>query len=207
MGEWLMRKAKKQLAITLVALVAFLIFPCSSNAADELSLPTPTNYLYALADDVISSVDHKGIENSLLAKLNTAIKKLNDVNENNNVAAVNTLRAFINSVHAKNGKKISQEDADRLIADAQQIIGWLEGNPPVWVRDALIVSNFGEITVELDGFAGRISAPVNIPENFFILSGLATDSKIIYVLTSSYDHLPLPYETIRHQLPRSRSRE
>jgi hemerythrin-like domain-containing protein len=66
-----------------------------------------------------------GIENSLLAKLDAAIQKLDDDNDNNDLAAINSLQAFINAVEAQSGKKISEEDVDDLIAAAQQIIDLL----------------------------------------------------------------------------------
>ena len=65
---------------------------------------------------------HKGTENSLLAKLNTAVEKLEDGNAGNDAAVVNLLEAFINVVEAQGGKKISWPDADGLIAAAQEII-------------------------------------------------------------------------------------
>ena len=48
-----------------------------------------------------------------------------DLNENNDVAAVNSLEAFINAVQAQRGNKIPEADADALIAAAQQIIDLL----------------------------------------------------------------------------------
>ncbi len=45
-----------------------------------------------------------------------------DANINNDGAAVNALEAFINHVTAQAGNKITQADADTLIADAQEII-------------------------------------------------------------------------------------
>ena len=51
--------------------------------------------------------------------------QLRSDNENNDKAAINSLQAFINAVEAQSGKKISQEDADNLIAAAQQIINIL----------------------------------------------------------------------------------
>ena len=64
----------------------------------------------------------QGIENSLVSKLEAAIKSLDRGREN---AAENQLNAFINQVEAQRGKKISEEDADALIAAAQQIIDLL----------------------------------------------------------------------------------
>lgn len=66
-----------------------------------------------------------GIENSLDAKLDAALKALEDINENNDVAAINTLEAFINAVQAQSGTKITEADADALIAAAQEIIALL----------------------------------------------------------------------------------
>ena len=63
-----------------------------------------------------------GIANSLLAKLDTALQKLEDANEKNDIAAINSLQAFINAIEAQRGKKIPEADADALIADAMEII-------------------------------------------------------------------------------------
>ncbi|MDH4203213.1 MAG: DUF3466 family protein [Phycisphaerae bacterium] len=79
----------------------------------------------ALAGDIIELVQHKGIANSLLAKLDAARKKLEDGNKNNDGAAAGSLRAFIHAVNAQRGKKISEDDADSLITVAEQIIDML----------------------------------------------------------------------------------
>lgn len=75
-----------------------------------------------LAQDVIALNLQEGISNSLDAKLEAAMQALDDINENNDVAAINTLEAFINAVEAQRGNKISEADADALIASAQEII-------------------------------------------------------------------------------------
>lgn len=67
----------------------------------------------------------KGIINNLNAKLEAALRVIDDLNENNNAAAVNLLEAFINAVGAQRGRNIPQEDADALIAAAQGIINQL----------------------------------------------------------------------------------
>lgn len=67
----------------------------------------------------------QGIENSLDAKLDAAINTLNDLNTNNNGAAINTLQAFINAVEAQRGNKITNEQADALTQKAQEIISHL----------------------------------------------------------------------------------
>lgn len=77
-------------------------------------------------EDLIQKVNELSTDsvnkNSLLVKLESAFQKLHDGNENNDTAAVNSLRAFINVVQAQSGNKITKEDADALIAAAQQII-------------------------------------------------------------------------------------
>lgn len=62
-----------------------------------------------------------GIENSLDSKLDAVLNALSDVNSNNDGAACNSLQAFINSVEAQRGNKITSAQADQLIASAQQI--------------------------------------------------------------------------------------
>jgi hypothetical protein len=90
--------------------------------AYEYRPPTPAELILDLADDVMALNLHKGIENSLEAKLNAALAVLEDENENNDIAAVNTLGAFINAVETQRGKKIPEAEADALIAAAQEII-------------------------------------------------------------------------------------
>jgi parallel beta-helix repeat protein len=87
----------------------------------------PVDLLVDLAEDVISLNLHKGVESGLVAKLNAASKVFEDDNEKNDVAAVNILEAFIKAVEAQRGSKISEEDADDLIAQAEAIITALDG--------------------------------------------------------------------------------
>jgi len=69
---------------------------------------------------------NNGIENSLDAKLDAALKALDDVNANNDVAASNAINAFINAVGAQSGDKIDEDDADDLIDTANNIIVGLQ---------------------------------------------------------------------------------
>ncbi|MHC4123294.1 MAG: choice-of-anchor Q domain-containing protein [Planctomycetota bacterium] len=78
-----------------------------------------------LAEQVMVLELQPGVENSLLTKIDTALQKLEDKNQNNDIAAVNLLKAFINAVESQSGKKIPTEDADALITAAQQIIDLL----------------------------------------------------------------------------------
>ena len=89
--------------------------------------PTPQE---AIEDLILLTEDmnlQNGINNSLDAKLDAVLKALEDANENNDVAAINALNAFINAVEAQRGNKISEADADILIAAALDIISMLNG--------------------------------------------------------------------------------
>ena len=56
-----------------------------------------------------------------------AADALDDVNENNDIAAINALNSFINAVAAQAGNLIDEADTEILIEDAQRIIDLLEG--------------------------------------------------------------------------------
>jgi parallel beta-helix repeat protein len=84
----------------------------------------------AILDLIITVADmnlHQGIENSLDAKLNAALNALDDANQNNDVAAINSLYAFINAVEAQRGKKLTDAQADTLVTEASNIIAMLSG--------------------------------------------------------------------------------
>jgi hypothetical protein len=85
----------------------------------------PVELLLDLTQDIIDLNLQQGISNSLDGKLDAAMKALDDINANNDVAAVNALEAIINAVEAQRGKQITNEQADELIAAAQEIIDLL----------------------------------------------------------------------------------
>jgi hypothetical protein len=87
--------------------------------------PDPVEGIAGLIGGVIQLNLQEGISNSLDAKLDSALDALQDLNENNDGAAVNKLEAFINAVSAQRGNKIPEADADELIAAAQAIIDQL----------------------------------------------------------------------------------
>jgi len=78
--------------------------------------------IVVLATTVIDLDLPKGIENGLVAKLEAAFRVLDDVNVNNDVAAIPLLEAFINLVEAQRGKQISDTDANAMITAALDII-------------------------------------------------------------------------------------
>jgi len=84
-----------------------------------------SDLLESLISDVMNLNITQGIANSIDSKINTALQALDDINQNNDAAAINALQAFINAVQAQRGNHISEADADVLIADAQAIIDLL----------------------------------------------------------------------------------
>jgi len=90
-----------------------------------LSAGTPAQRIKKLIAGVAALNLKQGITNSLDAKLDAALQALQDMQENNNVAAINALQAFINGVEAQRGIHITDADADQLIAAAQAIIAQL----------------------------------------------------------------------------------
>ena len=93
----------------------------------ELAELTPQEAIQVLVGDVIALNLKTGIENSLDAKLDAVVQAIDDLNQNNDVAAINSLQAFINSVEAQRGIHITDAQADALIAAAQAIITLLGG--------------------------------------------------------------------------------
>ncbi len=104
---------------------------CQSGATVTLVTlvpPEPEDPADLILQLIITVADlnlHQGIDNSLDAKLDAAWNALDDVNANNDVAAINTIQAFINAVEAQRDNKITSEQADTLVADSQVIIDLL----------------------------------------------------------------------------------
>ncbi len=84
-----------------------------------------------LATDLAETVEdfnlQQGLDSSLDSKLDAALQAMDDINENNDVAAIQALYGFINSVEAQRGKKLTSEQADELIAGALATIEVLIG--------------------------------------------------------------------------------
>ena len=82
----------------------------------------PTEILKALVDLVDGINAKNGIKNALDEKLAAANEALMNANLDNDTAALQVvMNAFINSVEAQRGQQISNEDAEALIAKAQEI--------------------------------------------------------------------------------------
>lgn len=84
-----------------------------------------------LLEDLNSTIEsmnlQQGIDNSLDAKLSAALDAFESVNADKRNDALNKLCAFINEVEAQRGKKITEEQADQLTFETQEIIDLLEG--------------------------------------------------------------------------------
>ena len=85
----------------------------------EITVQTPAE----ATGDLITTVEDfelpKGVEKSLIAPLKAAIKSLDNHHEQ---AAIGQLTGFIHHVEAQNGKKLTEGQAQTLIAAAQRII-------------------------------------------------------------------------------------
>jgi len=84
-----------------------------------VTVQTPEEAIQDLISDVEGMNLAKGVENSLISKLEAAIRSLNRDQKN---VATNQLYAFINEIEAQRGKKITNTQADELIAKAQRVI-------------------------------------------------------------------------------------
>jgi hypothetical protein len=110
----------KMLAMSAVvfSLLMIPVLPTQANTANVL--------IQSLVSQVLSLNLHHGISNSLDAKLQSAIKVVNDISVNNNIGAIGSLHAFVSAVEAQSGKSIPSQDADILIGLANTIIVQLE---------------------------------------------------------------------------------
>ena len=86
---------------------------------DNVLVYCPTEETEHIIEDIEEMGLPQGVENSLVSKLENAIDSMERGQYN---AAANQLNAFINQVEAQRGKKITEEQADELIAAAQWII-------------------------------------------------------------------------------------
>jgi hypothetical protein len=90
-----------------------------------ITAPTPADLVTDLLKDLEEMEINEGYVNSLEAKLNAALAAFNaeDVE-----GGIDELNSFINAVEAQRGKKITEADADFLIASATTIINLASSN-------------------------------------------------------------------------------
>jgi len=89
--------------------------------------PTPEQEILNLIDDIDSMNLQQGIDNSLDSKLESALDSLEALNAGQRNDAINKLYAIINAVEAQRGNKITDEQADYLVSEAQRIIDLING--------------------------------------------------------------------------------
>lgn len=90
-----------------------------------VSTEKPVVVHIVVLEDSIASMDlHRGVKKSLAKKIENAIQSMEKGQVN---AAAHRLEAFISEVEAQRGKKITNEQADILVAYAQAIIDLLSG--------------------------------------------------------------------------------
>jgi hypothetical protein len=93
----------------------------------KLAIITPEIALTRLASDIVKMDLQKGITISLDNKLYNVVDSLNALNVDNRNDAINKMNAFINEVNAQIGIKLSVDQANSLIAQAQKIITLISG--------------------------------------------------------------------------------
>lgn len=98
-------------------------FAWAVHTGDVGGVPMTSEELIANVVSMVIELNlQQGISNALDRKLDNVLNVLEEVNTNNDASAINTLYAFIYSVEAQRGNKISDADADDLIVAAQAII-------------------------------------------------------------------------------------
>ena len=99
-----------------------------NHATDTVTITVlslnPEELIQRLMETIESWNLGKGTENSLTSKLEDAVHLLNKGNEN---GAIHKLMDFISQVEALQGKKLRDDQADYLIAEAQRIIDLIKG--------------------------------------------------------------------------------
>jgi hypothetical protein len=80
-----------------------------------------------------------GIENGMVKELTGAINKLDDANPDNDDAAIGKLLSFIDKVEDQRGVRLTDEQADALIADANDIILQISNDAGLTLFDAALL--------------------------------------------------------------------
>jgi Tol biopolymer transport system component len=88
----------------------------------DLGPTEPAEMIDEIIDSIVGLDLNGGLSNSLESKLETALDALLDVNENNDVAACNSLNAMINSINAQTPGKITPDEAMDLIKNITAVM-------------------------------------------------------------------------------------
>ena len=97
-----------------------------TQTAEACPFVDPVVLIDELSDYVAALNTSNGISNALDAKLGAVQGALSDLNENNDVAALNAMYAFCYNAQAQSGKQLDAADADALIAKADAIIAAID---------------------------------------------------------------------------------
>jgi RHS repeat-associated protein len=118
----------------------------AASQAPTTSVLTPSQAVTAISDQVtgyIASGDiSSNLQNSLTNKLDNASTKLESGEVN---PAVNQLEAFINVIQAQRGKKIKDDAADVLIAQANAVIALLSPTPTATATETPVPTQLGAV--------------------------------------------------------------
>ena len=94
----------------------------SITEINSMLILTPQDAIAALSVTVMEMNIKAGISNALDAKLGAALNALDDTNQNNDGAAINSLYAFCSNVEAQRGNKLTEVQANTLIGSVNSII-------------------------------------------------------------------------------------
>lgn len=100
------------------------IVPIAHQVRDGTVIVPPKKPIQDLTTTIEEWDLPKGVENCLTSQLQEAANLLEMENDN---GAVHKMIDFMNRVEASRGKKLTDEQADQLIAEAQAIIDMIEG--------------------------------------------------------------------------------
>lgn len=95
----------------------------NQSAINVIPSPNPVENIQELIESIDTWSLHRGVKNSLTSKLRGALHLLDMENEN---GTVHKLMIFLKKVEVLRGKKLTDDQADYLITEAQRIIDLIE---------------------------------------------------------------------------------
>ncbi|MFC1512284.1 hypothetical protein ACFL5H_03715 [Candidatus Latescibacterota bacterium] len=118
-------------AIMVVSLLIVAITPVHSEP-NQTSIAEQIQVLIDLVDEINLQT---GIINCLDAKIETVKRALSDINDNNDLAALNAIKTLISIVEIQRGKQLTEDQANILIEAAgplcDDIEWWVTGTCPI----------------------------------------------------------------------------
>ncbi|MFC1508849.1 leucine-rich repeat domain-containing protein, partial [Candidatus Omnitrophota bacterium] len=118
-GTYLWTIPEVESSVCLIRITDSVIAEVTDSSDAPFMIKSLETVLTELIEDILADEDISGgIENSLTSKLDNALSNLDKENDSAN----NILEALINQIEALRGKKLTDEQADELIAAVQVII-------------------------------------------------------------------------------------